>query len=607
MKRCALLVFCCAWIWLSHQELIAQSIDLSFLDFEEVRSLSIDTAGHYLIVGTQELMTEEHIALAKLDTAGNLFWIKNYVFGGGMNSATSRGYEVLTTQDGNTLIAGLGQMDLNGYNYQNGYLAKVAPDGELIWRGSFPCPQDFSFSKMIEGPDSNLYILTQEQPFNHPVASPVTTHLLKLSPEGQLLSSSEFYDFIGNSLAVMPNGEVILAGSVRLPDSRGSIGRIFQIGAWDYQTFLHFSYASSYFTDVLPTADGGLIGIGKNGGHLLVVSLGPGGEERWSKDYGVDGRSEIAIALAAQTNGHWIIAATAHGPSFGAADVLLMEIDERGLPLFERRYPSAVGSQTLDVVLNDQDQWTLLGFKGTYVTSQNGSFLLRPQASDSSNVDFERSNLSLEITSTYDCYPTEGGIPLEVRLVNTGDLPIEKEGQFELFFGYVLSPQLIKKNIGDRLLVQLAPGDTLSHTLFMPLPDDLLEPFYPSRSDLIFNLEINEHRSDDNIAPILTPFEEDCLITGMAHEDFKQNTFHLFPNPVDHQLYLNYELAIPSWVELRILNALGKELLRQRIPEESALGPQQWKGIIYTFPAGTYYLQIQSKQHRELLQFLKLP
>lgn len=250
---------------------------------------------------------------------------------GESNAETAKA--MIQTQDGGFVLA--------GSQAGQAYLMKVGLCGDSLWQQTFTYGTLSIFNDLIEMQDGTLLAIgTCENCLEEEEVSKML--LLKTSPSGELLRDTLLglpeKNSVGNAIAQHDNGDLLLAGYTGRGGFAGVSGHVYRLDSnlnylWDR---FYDKFYFDYFSDLVPTADGGigLTGHGFNGGtpdHLLVFKTDSAGTVEWSSTFLMDslttGVQNTGNALVQLPNGNLLICGTVYVDAVAKNDLLAIEYD----------------------------------------------------------------------------------------------------------------------------------------------------------------------------------------------------------------------------------------------------------------------------------------
>jgi len=257
-----------------------------------------------------------------LDSEGDLLWQQS--IGGPRDDRANAAFDLA---DGSLLVVGDTASEDSGR--LAGLVARLAPDGELVWRRALAPGKDVSLKDVIEVADGRLVVAGTQ--------GKVAGYVAELDADGNVVWERTLADSgpdIVRALAKMPNGEILLVGErTNLFDSDAWAMRLSPAGepVWSR------SYGSEYadvFNDVVVLTNGSVIAVGSTytenaleQGWLVKVTADEAAG--WEKTFGGTGVDTLwgatllndqSLILVGQTNGadesvpnSWVLRVTDQG------------------------------------------------------------------------------------------------------------------------------------------------------------------------------------------------------------------------------------------------------------------------------------------------------
>ncbi|MBD3637765.1 MAG: T9SS type A sorting domain-containing protein [Crocinitomicaceae bacterium] len=153
---------------------------------ELAKSIRATQDGNILLTGRKRYVDPEwNIYLAKIDTAGNVIWEKDYGhniydFGGDLTALSDHTFLVYHNEDDGSLGT-----------VSTGHIDKLDGNGDIIWSKTYPYIDytAFAWSNAIENADGTLMV---EQSARN-AQGKMISRLLKLEPAGDTLWTKEYY------------------------------------------------------------------------------------------------------------------------------------------------------------------------------------------------------------------------------------------------------------------------------------------------------------------------------------------------------------------------------------------------------------------------------
>jgi hypothetical protein len=222
--------------------------------------------------------------------------------------------------------------------------------------------------------------------------TPAATHLLHLSPEGELLADYLYTDkqaLEAHALRILPDGSIAISGEIAL-DKGGStmwIMRISPLGEQIWKSTLPITGKNVRPECICCSNENGLLAAGWIGScmnpdaapedrifdyDLVITKLDPGGKIIWTKNYDREG-SEGGNALAVMPDGHILVAGKCETSFTGTIGPWLMLIDPKGNKVMDHvdkfRFS---GDQASRIILTSDGGFLMVG-PGRFQPTQNRS------------------------------------------------------------------------------------------------------------------------------------------------------------------------------------------------------------------------------------------
>jgi len=255
--------------------------------------------------------------LIRTDAAGETLW--RFAV-----TANSKVRSLDVTSDGGFILAG---------DAEGGFLLKASEAGEEVWNQSYGCAERYQL-RSVQPTEDGGFILGG---FNGQGSGDTANRglLIKTDPEGSVVWRQEYVGTDGGmitSTQPVPDGGYV---AVRIAIEDSAVGDVVY-RPWLMRTdgngtvLWQKSFAGEamalYY--VLPTADGGYLLTGSNGGDIAgsetyaLIKTDPSGEIRWSRTY-----EGTAITSVHQTADGGFIANGIRSAAAGAGESVLVRID----------------------------------------------------------------------------------------------------------------------------------------------------------------------------------------------------------------------------------------------------------------------------------------
>jgi hypothetical protein len=183
-------------------------------------------------------------------------------------------HDAAQDSEGNIYLTG--EFALN-FNASAG-LAKLDPDGELLWQVVLPPPPTWLFGQGYAvgcAGDTLIYVLARNS---------VGCSLLRYTSEGILIGSTDLGVYIEhNAFAVDEEGNAVFGGG---HDNHFNITKMLPTGAvlWSFDLDYPIPSASSYISDITCDGNGNIYAAGSAGSlqYGLLTKISPSGIQLWS-------------------------------------------------------------------------------------------------------------------------------------------------------------------------------------------------------------------------------------------------------------------------------------------------------------------------------------
>lgn len=224
-----------------------------------MRDLVVIPDGHYMIAGSVDSLPNEldtNCMLAKVSPEGDLLWMKEYQVPDELHAAA----DIAPYANGGVVVFGyrLGQ----GI-WDKNFVMRVDSDGNLLWRRYMGDVVSPSYGAVAV--DANGDIITWSRYSAEWDTYDWKLQLIKWDPDGNIIWDSRTHLDYANSpydMYIQPDGGIIASARV---DYQGAICKFSANGdsVWT-RTYNLFTYSATHtLFDVEPTADGGIMAAGE--------------------------------------------------------------------------------------------------------------------------------------------------------------------------------------------------------------------------------------------------------------------------------------------------------------------------------------------------------
>lgn len=306
--------------------------------------------------------------------------------------------QVLTLPNGDLIIAGQVN-DPGDYYLLSGLLVRTDPSGNLIWQkrvgsttpdGAYV--KNERFDDITLTTDGYLVAVGSRSPNQANTYQKSDVLAAKFDLDGNEVWR-KYFDWgatdNGLGVAALPNGEVIVCGNTNSFTSGNMDGFLLKLntsGALEWRSSFGVDSSDNWLYDVVLTSDQQLLAVGSAqvygvGNQVFAIKADLAGNEIWEKtfpDYALKGN-----AVVEQKNGHFGICGQSYdwvGPT--GFDNLIMEIDETGSVIWDKRYYVTSTIAALDELFNllpcAEGGYAAVGMSGE--TGFDGYYVLRVDA-----------------------------------------------------------------------------------------------------------------------------------------------------------------------------------------------------------------------------------
>jgi len=259
--------------------------------------------GNFLLAGCHEAGVLMDLYLVKVNAAGDSLWRRTYDDGG-----NEEGYCLLPTGDGHFLVGGRGIR--LGMDNTSMLVAKITPQGDLLWLHTFGGQYDDFVNAMAPAPDSG-YLLAGG--VGNTYWNPIMA-LVKVNAQGDSLWTRTYGDYTDPIEAMLPSGDgnYLLAGSIIVVPDMTTDAYLVKVDPQGEPLWTH-TYActeegNEWAGDMIATSDGCYLLAGGATPYIFdthvgyLVKVNPAGDLLWSSvfdgytGYGFDHFHAVAQA-----------------------------------------------------------------------------------------------------------------------------------------------------------------------------------------------------------------------------------------------------------------------------------------------------------------------
>lgn len=314
--------------------------------------------GGYIVIGNTNVneTTNVDVYIAKLDASGNVVWENTY--GGQYDDKAS---SIVKTSDGyiivgTTLSYNIGNSDI--------YVLKVDDSGNEIWHKNFGDSQGDNGSRIIQTKDGNYAIIGATAGFG---AQGFDFYLMKIDGDGnelwhKLYGGSDWDE--GNSIAELPNGDLVLAGFA--------------------------------------------VGFGPGGKDIFLIKTDADGNEIWHKAFGgvyQDNASKVLVTSdGIVVGGNTTIQIKGQG-IVENVDIIVIKTDMDGNKIWQSEFGGTNDESLGSMILNSDGNIVLAGSTDSYSKSYSAYFLDINPGGQITSVDDNANQSTPESFKLFSNYP----------------------------------------------------------------------------------------------------------------------------------------------------------------------------------------------------------
>jgi len=288
-------------------------------------------------------------------------------------------HDVITDKDGNFVV--IGKSNSYGGGDMNLNVLKLSPAGEIIWNKNYGADESEEGNAIVETHDGGYVIVGHSDSYG---AGPDIKDIwvLKIDNGGNKVWAKTFgsRESIDEAVDVVKTDEHhFLVVATTTPIS-GVKSNILLIKIDDKG---NKNWEQSYGGEEAEIAAG--ITKGKHGyyiaGHteshgsgkwdVWVAHIDNRGHEKWAKTYG-GGDTEMANAIAADSEGNLIIAGYSYTFAEGSHDAWVLKLDEEGKQLWAKPTGGLSTDEAFNLVVNPDNSIVVAGYTDIYKRGEYG-------------------------------------------------------------------------------------------------------------------------------------------------------------------------------------------------------------------------------------------
>ena len=338
-------------------------------------SVAQTSDGGYVLGGSATLPSAFYSSfyVAKTDSFGQIQWSKSFSYGSydGNNSIA----EILQTSDGGYIV--LGNTTSTGANGADVYLAKLDPNGQVVWQKTYGGQRDDNATSIVKTATGYM-IVGSTMSYGDGSAD---IYVIRVDDAGNEIWHRNYGGAggdTGSQIISTKDGNFVIVGSTSSFGARGASDiYVFKIDGsgnkiWDKL------YGGSDWDEgnsVAELSDGSLavagfaIGFGPGARDMFLIKTDASGVEQWHRAFGAlyqDNAVKVAVA-----SGGIIIAGTEtisirDNTSDGNIDILAIKTDLNGNQLWQSQFGGFQNESLGDMIINGDGNIVLLGSTSSY-------------------------------------------------------------------------------------------------------------------------------------------------------------------------------------------------------------------------------------------------
>ena len=297
--------------------------------------------GESVIVGTCKSYGAERtdICVTRMSADGESQW--RLMLGG---IKEDEGKAIARSSDGNLYVLGMTKSMAENYD-RDIYVAKISMDGKLLWEKAMGGDRDEAPGNIVGTDDGGVMLVGDTESFGKGYRD---IYIAKLKKDGETV----FARTIGGKKTDEARG------IARLKDGNYALVGMRDQGSKGYEEFFIMKfdedgnsiwnktfgeYDDDSLMDVAPTADGGIVAVGKTRSYgseqedLTVMKLSSDGKVLWHKVYGFK-YNEYGNAITTTKDGKVFVAGGTSTLGKGSHSVYMLALDNNGGLLWSHVY-----------------------------------------------------------------------------------------------------------------------------------------------------------------------------------------------------------------------------------------------------------------------------
>ncbi len=300
----------------------------------------------YVVTGSPNICnmtyTGNPVQLLRLDTAGNILWLKIYENGAGDEQTPY----LLPTQDGGFILSGDNKNSSAGN--QDIYLLKVDSSGNVQWAKNYGGSQWDAGAHILRASDGGYILTGFVESFG---AGSLDVLLMKIDNTGNLQWAKAYggpaYDY-GNAISVTSDGGYLIAARTEsfIPpagnnsgfwliktDSSGNLlwSKIFDAVSNDVGAYIEKTSDGGYIVPMYTFSFGGGIDAG-------MMKLDSAGNQMWTKIVNDVSTNELLYSAHETSDGGFIFGGYRTDASFIYSDMFMLKTNSAGILQWAKLY-----------------------------------------------------------------------------------------------------------------------------------------------------------------------------------------------------------------------------------------------------------------------------
>lgn len=335
-----------------------------------------------LVFGTLVVMPNETKAAVRSDD--ERYWFKDYRgpdFNNSYGGVTGAN-DIAFTPDGDIIVAG--DTDIFGAGQIDTWVMKLDKCGSIVWQKSYGGSGDDITSSVAVAPNGDIIVAGWTGGSFSSDDGDWDLWVLCLNDSGSIIWQKNYGGSVNDgystvSLAVDPNGDIIVASSTLMDDAYKDMWllRLDGNGVVKWDKTYGGEYDDDYAEAVSIASNGDIVVVGVtwvygNGGGAWVLRLDLDGNIKWQNVYERSMALDLASGLTIDPSGNIIVSGST-GSLSGEMDGWLLYLDGNGSVQWSKSYSYKDSGDISELALVPDGD--IVGTSGDYVlrTSANGT------------------------------------------------------------------------------------------------------------------------------------------------------------------------------------------------------------------------------------------